>query len=165
MPVGVFVLSSASSSALRLSITGLILLLTLAVALNLSARIRPPRAVGPPLAFVGAGIVSALAIGGPLVVLYLLARGWTGGQLRASMALFHLVLMTAAAVGYVVAGLFTGERVTLLLISVVPLLLGLRISMMLVRRLNETMFRRGVLAVIAVTSVMVLARELFSILG
>ena len=51
------------------------------------------------------------------------------------------------------------ERVWLIAIVTVPVVLGFWLGTQFVRRMNETMFQRAAVAVILVTSAMVLARE------
>ena len=159
VPVGVFILSSASASVLRINITVLIILLTLVVA----SRVRVPgsdsNAIGVPVGFVVGVLLTSLGIGGPLMVLLVLARDWTRRVVRVSLAFYFLVVEGAAVVGYGVAGLFTSERVALILVVAVPALLGYGLASIIVRRMNERTFHRAVLAVILVTSLMVLTRE------
>ena len=159
VPVGVFILSSAASGALRVGITGVILLLTVAVALNVRGPVPRPHIVGPLLGFVGGVLLTATGIGGPLMALFLLARGWTRHALRASLSFYFLVVEFSGVVGYGVAGLFTPERTGLILVVTVPVLLGFVLGTILVKRMNERLFRHAVVAVIITTSVMVLGRE------
>ena len=154
--LGVFVLNSASSSALRIGITLLVLVTATAVSLNLGRS----RFLGPPLGFVAGALISASGIGGPLLVVYLLNRGWSAQVMRASLSLYFLIVMGTGGVGYGVSGLFTTERLALILFVGVPVLLGFWLSGTLRRRLSERSLPVIVLAVIMSTSVMVLVREL-----
>ncbi len=158
--LGVFVLNSASSSALRIGITLLVLVTATAVALNLGRALGRTRFLGPPLGFVAGALLSASGIGGPLLVVYLLNRRWPGQVMRASLSLYFLIVMGTGVVGYGVSGLYTTERLALILIVAVPVLLGFWLSGPLRRRLSERSLRVVVLAVIMTTSVMVLVREL-----
>ena len=159
VPVGVFILSTASASALRISITGLIILLTLAVVFNLRGPIPRSNLIGAVVAFVVAVLLTSLGIGGPLMALFLLTRGWTPQAVRGSLALYFLAVEAAGVVGYGVAGLFTTERIALILITAVPALMGFWLATRLLRGMNETVFRRATIAVIIATSLMVLGRE------
>ena len=58
-------------------------------------------------------MVTGLAIGGPLFVLFLLGRGMDRQGLRASMAFFFTVMYSTALAGYAVQGLMTSERMLL----------------------------------------------------
>ena len=159
VPVGVFILTSASASALRISITGLIILLTLAVAFNLRGPIPRSNLIGPVVAFVVAVMLTSLGIGGPLMALFLLTRGWSRHAVRGSLSFYFLAVEAAGVVGYGVAGLFTAERVALILVVALPVLLGFALATVLIRRMNERLFQHAVVVVILTTSAMVLTRE------
>lgn len=160
VPVGVFVLSSASAGALRISITALIILVTLAVAFNLRGPVPRSNLVGPVVAFVVAVLLTSLGIGGPLMALFLLSRGWPRHAVRGSLSLFFLAVEAAGVVGYGVAGLFTAERVALIIVVTLPALLGFGLATVLLRRMNERLFQHAVVVVILATSAMVLAKEI-----
>lgn len=164
VPVGVFVLSSATSTTLRISITALILALAALTLFNRRIRLPSPGLVGLSLGFVVSLLLTSLGIGGPLMVLFLLTREWTRDAIRGGLALYFLVVEGAAVVGYGVAGLFTAERVILILIVVAPVLAGFGIAALVVRRMNERLFRHAIVGFIMVTSVMVLAREAFTLI-
>ena len=99
----------------------------------------------------------------PLQVLYLLERGWSKQVLRASLSFFFLLNMSTGVVGYGVAGLYTKERVALIAIVAVPVLAGFWLGSVLLGRLDERTFRRGVIAIIIFTSTTILARELLGL--
>jgi uncharacterized protein len=160
-PVGVFVLSTVSPNLLRIGISVLIMLTAIAVVSNSGTIFGKSKRVGPVVGFVVGAIIAAFGIGGPLMVLYLLARGWTSQMLRASMAFFFLINMSTGVVGYTITGLYTKERVILTLIVAVPVLIGFNLGGQLLKRLDEDTFRRGVIGVILFTSTVTLARELF----
>ena len=163
VPVGVYALSTLNAGVLRMGIAGLILALAVAVAFNVRVPTGAPRISGPAVGFVVGALISGLGIGGPLIVLYLLGRDWPRQVVRASTSVYYLALSLAAVVGYIVAGLYTTERVVLTLIVVAPVALGFGVATLLVRRMDERSFRRAVLAVIIVTSLMVLGREALAV--
>ena len=100
---------------------------------------------------------------GPLMVLFLLTRGLSRDAVRGGLSLYFLAVEIIAVIGYGVAGLYTQERVALILIVTLPVLAGFGLATLLVRRMNERVFRHAVVAVIMTTSVMVLVREGFSL--
>jgi uncharacterized membrane protein YfcA len=163
VPLGVWVLSSANDSALRISITGLIILMALSLGLGTPRKIPVPRLLGPLVGLVVGMLVASLAIGGPLIVVFLLARDWTRHAVRASLSFYFLAIHSVSVVGYAMAGLFTPERLAAILVVAAPALLGFGLATFLVRRMNERRFRQGALAVIVLTSLMVLAREVLSL--
>ena len=162
-PIGVFVLSVATPSVLRVSITALIIALTIVTMLNVQPSVPKPRVAGIAVGFVVSLLLTALGIGGPIMVLFLLTRDLSRNALRGGLSLYFLAVEIVAVIGYGVAGLYTQERVALILIVVVPVLAGFGLATLLVRRMNERVFRHAVVAVIMTTSVMVLAREAFSL--
>jgi len=163
VPIGVFVLSSASASILRIGITVLIIALTVVTAFNFQRVIPRSRWFGMVVAVVVSALLNSLGIGGPLMALYILRQGYSRNAVRGSLAFFFVVVEASGVVGYGFTGLLTGERIALILITVVPVLLGFWLATFLVRRMNEAVFRRAVVVVIVATSLMVLAREVSSI--
>ena len=164
VPIGVFVLSSASASILRIGITVLIIALTVVTALNLQNIIPRSRVFGLGVAVVVSALLNSLGIGGPLMALYILGQGWSRNAVRGSLAFYFVIVEASGVVGYGFTGLLTGERVALILITVTPVLLGFWLATFLVRRMNEAVFRRAVVVVIVATSLMVLARDVSGIL-
>ena len=163
VPAGVYALASLDPSALRIAISALVLTLTVLVIVKTEWRIPRPRITGPVLGFGVAAAVAGLAIGGPLLVLFLLGRGMGRQGVRASMAFFFIVVYCTAAVGYVVQGLFTAERLILIAAVAPGAVLGYWLSTRLAGRMNERVFRQAVVGVIAVTSTLVLVREIGSL--
>ena len=161
-PVGVYALSALSPSALRIGISVLVLAVTLLVVVKAEWRIPKPQITGPILGFGVAAMVIGLAIGGPLLVLYFIGRGMERQDVRASMAFFFTIVYCTAAVGYLAQGLFTAERL-ILIVAVVPgAIFGYWLSLRLTGRMSEKVFRHSVVVVIAVTSTLVLVREILS---
>ena len=158
-PFGVYALSALDPSILRIGISALVLGLTVLVIVKTEWRIPKPRIAGPILGFGVAAMVTALSIGGPLLALFLIGQGMERQRVRASMAFFFTVMYGAAAVGYAVQGLFDVERIIMAVAGAAAAAAGYWLSTRLVGRMNERAFRWAVVAVIAVTSVLVLARE------
>ena len=158
-PVGVLILDSVSPTGLRIVIAALIVALTIPTALGLRVPASRPRLTGVAVGFVVGALLTGSGIGGPLVALHLLARGWSRQTMRASLALYFLVIESTGVVGYAVTGLFTGERIGLILVVTGPVILGFALATAIGRRMDERLFRTSVVAVVLATSVMVLGRE------
>ena len=159
VPLGVIALSSASATVLRVSITALILVLAAVATLNVRWALPRPRMIGPMLGFVVGALLTTTGIGGPLMVLFLLAKDWPRDAVRASLSFYFLFVGIAGVIGYGAAGLFTSERVSLILVVAGPVVLGFALSTIIVPRMNERLFRHAAVSVIVVTSIMVLGRE------
>lgn len=164
--VGAYVLSTSGERVLRLSIVVLIMLLAAATVFNPAAlkdRIPYPKIVGGIIGFFVGLMLGSLAIGGPLLVLFVLSQGWDRRRIRAFLSLYLFVIMLTATVGYIPTGLFTQERLLLALSALTPVLLGFWLGSRLAGRMNEELFRRVAIGVIGLSSLLVLVRELVSI--
>ncbi|MCH8827015.1 MAG: sulfite exporter TauE/SafE family protein [Chloroflexi bacterium] len=165
IPVGVFFLSSANVSLLRISTATLIILLTLLVAFNVRWAMPRNRAAGMWIGFAAGVMLTASGVGGALMVLAMLAKDLQRQALRGSLALYFLAVEGVAVAGYGVAGLYTTERIVLTLAVTVPVILGFVLATAIGRRMNERVFRRLVIGTVIVTSLVVLAREISGFLA
>ena len=105
-------------------------------------------------------MLTTLAIGGPILALFMLALLWQRHAMRGSMSLYFLFIMLTAVFGYAVRGLYTSERVILTAIVTLPVVMGFLLGSRFARNMNERVFRNAAIAVIMVTSLVVLIREL-----
>ena len=165
VPIGVLVLSLAGAGALRIGITVLVIALTLSLRFPVPAALVGYRPTGPAIGLAVGALLAASGVGGPLIVLYLLARDMPRHAVRGQLSVFFLMVESVAVVGYAVAGLFTLERLSLILVMTAPVLLGYSFATLLVRRMDEVWFRRGVIGLILGTSLMVLGREVLRLQG
>ena len=163
-PIGVFALSTLDPSALRITIGVLVLILTAMVVINPEWRVPYPRVTGPILGVISSAFTTGLAIGGPILVLFFLGRGMDRQGVRASMAFFFTIMYITAAVGYAIQGLFTTERLILIAAAAPAVALGYWIAIRLTGRMNERVFRATVVAVVAISSLVVIGRELLAFL-
>ena len=158
-PVGIFALSQLDAAILRIAIGILVLALTALVVFKSEWRVPYPQFTGPILGFVSAAMTTGLTIGGPILVLFFLGCGMRRQELRASMAYFFTIMYIAAAIGYATQGLFNTERLILIATAAPGVALAFWIATRLTGRMNETIFRRAVVAVIVVSSAVVIIRE------
>ena len=164
-PIGVFALSTLDPSALRITIGVLVLILTAMVVINPEWRIPYPRVTGPILGVISSAFTTGLAIGGPILVLFFLGRGMNRQGVRASMAFFFTIMYITAAVGYAIQGLFTTERLVLIAAAAPAVALGYWIAIRFTGHMNERVFRATVVAVVAISSLVVIVRELTTLFG
>ncbi len=160
VPVGVLVLKGSDAGLLKIAITTVTIALTLVVAFNVRARIPRGIFVGLVVAFLVSVTLNALGIGGPIMALYALTQNWSRNAVRGALSLYFLFVEAAGVVGYGIAGLLTAERIALILIAVAPVLLGFWLATYLVKRMNDTVFRRATVVAIISMSGLVLAREI-----
>ena len=148
---------------MRIGISVLVLAITALVVVKTEWRVPKPQFAGPVLGFCVAALVTGLAIGGPLLVLFFLGRGMERQGVRASMAFFFMVMYITALAGYFLQGLMTSDRLLLTVATAPAVAIGYWLAVRLTGRMNEKVFRQAVVVVIAVTSTLVLAREIISL--
>ena len=163
VPVGILILRDADSALLRIAIAAFIIALTLLAALNTRWTLPKSMPVGLSVGFVVSVMLNAFGVGGALLALALLSRRLSSRALRGSLSLYFLVIEGAGVVGYGVAGLLTEQRILLIGVSALPVALGFGVALLILRRINETMFRRLVMATIIITSMVALVKELASL--
>ncbi len=146
--LGAFVLVASGEDALRIGALSLIAALAVVFALGLPARLRPPAAVGPVLAVGAATLQGALGVGGPLVALYALARGWSRDSVRGTLAAYFLAVMVVLVCGYAVASLYGPWQLAAVGAAAAPALVGAMVGSRLARSMSEETFRRAATALI-----------------
>ena len=159
-PIGVLALTTVDATFLRISIAVLVIALSAATALNFHTVMPKSRLFGLTIGFGTGGLVAGLGIGGPIMALFLLGQKMRGQVLRVSLAFYFLGMSMITLLGYGIAGFYTSERITLLLFVTVPALGGFWVGSVLLHQMNEVIFRRSVLVVIILSSIMVLLREI-----
>ena len=161
-PVGAYVLGVVDPVAMRLAITFLVLALAVVVTTGVGTSIPRPRPLGPPLALVVSALITSSGVGGPLMALFLLDQDRDRDEFRGTLAAYFLVVMAVGSAGYAATGLLTAERMVYVLVAIVPVLAGFRVSAILLRRMSRETFRKAALGLIVAASLVVLARELLS---
>lgn len=158
--VGVFALTATAEAAIRLTAVSVILVLSVITAAARTHSFRVPSRVGPPLGFAAAFLLGAMAIGGPIMAIYALGRGWAKDSVRGTLALYFLAVTGALTVGYAVADLYSAERWVFIGIAQGPVLVGALLGTRLAHVMSDHTFRKSVLALIIASSLAVLVKEL-----
>ncbi len=162
--LGAFLLASANEAPLKISIIVLILALTLVTLFNArNLNIPMPSMAGPIVGFLVGVMLTSLAIGGPLLVLFIFTRNWDRHAVRSSLSLHFLFVMPTAVICYAVSGLYTPDRVILTLITLAPVLVGFLLGSKVANTMNEHVFKTAAITIILVTSSVVLLREVSQI--
>lgn len=158
--IGSFVLKNVDSGLLSIVILVLILTFTALNILNLNVRWPLPRVTGPAVGLLVGVLIISTGVGGPLLVMFLLAQGRDRHSLRVSLALYFVFMESAGIAGFVVGRLYTPERLTILTAVLAPCLLGFWLGNSLAYRMSDVAFRRAVIGLILVASVVGLVRQI-----
>ena len=162
-PIGVWALSELDPTYLRIGISLLVLAVTVLIVANPQQRVPSPAITGPLLGFLTGALVAGLSIGGPIIVLFFLGSGLGRQELRAAVAYFSTVAYGVALSGYLLEGLFNAERLILIGAATPTVAIGYLLAVRLTRHMNARRFRQLVVAVIVITSILVLGRELIAL--
>ena len=163
VPIGIFILRDTDSTLLRICIATFIIVLTLLAAFNTRWTLPKSTPVGMTVGFVVSVLLNAFGVGGALMALALLSRRMSSHALRGSLAFYFLAVEGVGVIGYGAAGMLTIERLQLIGIALLPVALGFGVARVILRRINEAMFRRLVIATIIVTSLIALGKEVASL--
>ncbi len=160
VPVGILVLENLAPEALKILIGGVIVVLA---ALSLSRRRIPipkSKVVDAAFGFGGAALVTGLGVGIPIVAWHLFNQGLGARKIRVTIAVYYSTVAVFAIVLYVIFGIYTGERWLLNLMLLPATLGGFWVASRLVGRMKESMLRFAVVAVIIISGLTLLVREL-----
>ncbi len=160
-PLGVFVLNIAEPGLLRIIIGVVIVILGLLNLREGQLSIATFPGSGTCYGFITCLAVTAISIGGPLGGVYAIAQRWPTQTVRAALAAMFAASSGMAVVLYAVTGLYDRDTLANLGVLTPGVLVGFGIAGILVRRLNERMFRYVVIVLVVLGGGMLLARELF----
>jgi uncharacterized membrane protein YfcA len=158
MPVGLLVLTVASDTVLTVVIAVVVLGCTLLVA-------RPPTLPAGPLPLAVAGVLAGVlgtstGVNGPPLVAAFQAAGYQPRAFRATLAALFTGTGVVAMVGFLLAGQVGHDAVTVGLAGLPAVPLGWLIGDKVFHRTNPQRFRRLVLLMLVLTSVVTLGRAL-----
>ena len=162
IPVGAFAFAYASLATIYVAVAVVILVFTVVLAIQKTPEVvaeptgastpyRPPSVVGVGVGFSAGVMTAAISMPGPVLVLYLTAIGVDKATFRAvSLTLFTVLYSGAILVQSFTLGI---ERpVWLIAAALLPLAwIGAALGHRLARHINEVMFRRVVLLLLAAT--------------
>ena len=160
---GLYILATSDEKLIKIAIVVIIVPLTLISFLNptsLKEKMPFPKIVGPTAGYFAGLMLGAMAIGGPVLVLFMMIQGWTSHKIRASMSFCLACFVSAASIGFWPAGLYSKSNVSLIGLSIIPLILGSIAGSKIANKLNEDLFRKVTVALIFASCVVILVREL-----
>lgn len=164
VPLGVFVLVNAPIGVLNV-VLAIILVISSAQAL-LRERIkvlRPwhPVYIGIPCGLLSGALTGAYGTGGPPLVAYVLSQGFERRQFAAAIQMLFLVSGTLRLVELIRRNVIHGDNILPLLSAAGAAVVGASIGLLILHRIPERAFRRG----IAVFLLVLAARYVVSIVG
>lgn len=162
MPVGLAVLLLAPVEALRLTVG--IASVTMAAAIMLGARFGGGGVRGELIAGMTSGVLNtSTSMNGPPVVLYLQSRGYPPMEFRAALAAFFFVTGIVSLAAFAASGIVSGRALALAAAGFPAVFVGNALGHALFGRVAPELFRRLVLALLAITAAVTVATTLADI--
>ena len=165
VPLGVLVLASANPAVLRIIIGLAILGLGLLNLLNIQLPLARRRGSGLLTGFLTSLSITTLSIGGPLAASYVMAQHWRREQMRAALAFYFLCTYIVAFALYSLTGLVDRDTLLNIAMLIPAIVVGFGLGALLVRRMNEGVFRYAAIGVIITGSLVLLGQEVFRAVG
>ena len=160
IPIGLLILTAFPPNMIRLVIGGIILGSTLLIQRGMRLSPNPPPVVAALVGLVS-GVTSGLAsMGGPPVVVYLLAIGHDAARMRATTIVYFMLSGCISLVPMVVRGLITREILIWSLAAVPILFTGSRIGTWAFHRARPSHHRLTAVVTLTVLGVMLVGRAL-----
>ena len=160
VPLGLLVLETLAPEALKILIGAVIVALAVVSLARRRVPIPKSRISDAVFGFTGAALVTGLGVGIPIVAWHLFNQGHGPRSIRVTIAVYYSTVAVFAIVMYVIFGVYTGERWLLNLMLLPATLVGFWVASRLVGRLRESMLRFAVVAVIIISGLTLLIREL-----
>jgi len=162
IPIGIATLAIVEPKALKLTIAAILLLyggfFSLRRALPKMTR-RTPLIDGL-IGFLGGVLGGATSLSGALPTMWCAMRPWTKTETRAVLQPFNVVVLGLTMAGLAFKGAYTWETLKLIAIALPVTLVFAQIGIAIFKRLTDDQFRRLVIALMFVSGVVLMMREL-----
>ena len=165
VPLGLLALETLAPDALKILIGAVIVVLAAVSLARKRIPIPKSRISDAAFGFSGAALVTGLGVGIPIVAWHLFNQGHGPKTIRVTIAVYYSTVAVFAIVLYVIFGVYTGERWLLNLMLLPATLAGFWVASRLVGRMRESMLRFAVVAVIIISGLTLLTREMIDRYG
>ena len=156
-------LKAADPGSLRIIIGLVILILGIMILFNVKIPMVNHRIAGPIYGFLASLSITALSIGGPLAAIYIMSRQWSSYVMRVSLAFFFVSSYLVGFILYFAVGLVDSNVIMNVGILIPGLILGFIVAKLILKRINEGIFRYSAIVVILSGSLMLLIKEMLSL--
>ena len=164
IPIGLQILKRVDADTLKILVA--VLLLTyggyFTFRRDLPTLTRPTPIIDAAIGFLG-GILGAIAgLSGALPTMWLSMRDWTKEQTRAVLQPYNVIVIAIAAILLAFTGAFTRDTLILIAIALPVTMIAAQIGLHTYKRLSDAQFRRLLIAMLLLSGVVLLSRELLS---
>lgn len=148
IPLGTYVLLTMPKDALTLAIGAVVLVFGVLLLVGYTVKIQRERVASGAAGFLSGVFLGGAGLSGPPVTLFMINQRWGRETFRNSQGLFHLAVDFLALVSLSIAGVLTRDTLLVDLALLPPVLLGFALAVVVLRRLDQDLFRRVTILIV-----------------
>ena len=162
VPMGVALLSVLDASTLKLVIAGFLILYGgfFSFRRALPRFERPTPLVDMVIGFAGGVLGGAASLSGALPTMWCSMRPWPKSEVRAVLQPFNVAVLGCTVFALAMNGAYTRDTLILIAVALPVTMLSAQVGIATFRRLSDDAFRRLLIALMLVSGVVLMAREL-----
>ena len=163
IPIGVATLAVLDPAILKLVIAGFLVLYGgfFSIRKALPRFERPTPLIDSTVGFLGGILGGAASLSGALPTMWCSMRPWPKSETRAVLQPFNVVILGLTAALFAVKGVYTMESLTLIVIALPLTMASAQIGIFVFKRLTDDQFRRLIIAMMFISGLVLLLREVF----
>ncbi|WP_281858377.1 sulfite exporter TauE/SafE family protein [Litoreibacter halocynthiae] len=163
VPLGVAALSVLEPGILKLIIAGFLILYGgfFTLRSSLPKLERPTPAIDMLVGFAGGVLGGAASLSGALPTMWCAMRPWPKSETRAVLQPFNVIVLGVTALVFAINGTYTGQTLTYIAMALPVTMIFAQIGISVFKRLTDDQFRRLLIAMMLVSGLVLMAREVF----
>lgn len=161
VPIGVATLAVLNPTVLKITIALFLILYGgfFTLRSTLPKLDRPTPVIDGFVGFLGGVLGGAASLSGALPTMWCAMRPWTKGETRAVLQPYNVIVLGLTAGVFAVTGVYTRETLIVILIALPTTMIAAQLGIVVFKRLNDDQFRRLIIAMMLVSGMILLARE------
>ena len=163
VPLGVAALSVLEPGILKLIIAGFLILYGgfFTLRSSLPKLERPTPVIDMIVGFAGGILGGAASLSGALPTMWCAMRPWPKSETRAVLQPFNVIVLGVTALVFAINGTYTGQTLTYIVVALPVTMIFAQIGISVFKRLTDDQFRRLLIAMMLVSGLVLMAREVF----
>ena len=164
IPLGVAALSFVPVEVLKITIAGFMLLYGgfFSFRSTLPKLDRPTPVIDGIVGFLGGFLGGSASLSGALPTMWCAMRPWPKAETRAVLQPFNVVVLSLAAFVFAIKGAYTWEVLKLMAVALPATMVFAQLGIALFKRLSDDQFRRLIIALMFVSGLILMLREVFA---
>lgn len=162
VPLGVAALSYLQPNVLKLTIAGFLILYGgfFTLRSSLPQLERPTPIIDAWVGFSGGVLGGAASLSGALPTMWCAMRPWPKAETRAVLQPYNVVVLGVTALVFAFKGAYTTQTLTYIAVALPVTMIFAQIGITIFKRLTDDQFRRLLIAMMLVSGVVLMAREI-----